>query len=151
MAYRGDTPVEEAAVNNGLVVVTPEDNELLIDLDTEEAYAQHLKILEVLDGRGIIYEHKVAPSKSGLPNRHVTLKLISGPSASYLPVPLDPWQRIALQAALGSDPVRELLSCMRVFRGITPPTAFLELPTEAMAPEGFSHNDQILLPEGRWI
>lgn len=128
MSYRGDVTVEEAARCHNLRVVVPMDNELQIDLDTEEAYLNHRSMMEVLDGRGVIYEYNEAPSKSGLPNRHITIKLLSGPGGRDIQLPLEPYQRIALQAALGSDPVRELLSCMRVFRGVTPPTAFLELP-----------------------
>lgn len=128
MASRGDVPVEEEARNNGLRVVVPADGELQIDLDSEEDYQNHKAMMEVLSGRGVVYEYHEAPSKSGLPNRHITVKLLSGPGGRDITLPLDPWQRIALQAALGSDPVRELLSCMRVFRNVEPPTAFLELP-----------------------
>jgi hypothetical protein len=40
--------------------------------------------------------------------------------------PLDIYERIALQACLGSDLKRELLALLRVWQGITPITVFFE-------------------------
>lgn len=102
----------------GYKVVIPEPNELQIDIDSDEDYLRWLTAKGVLDRNEI--EHQVireAPSRSGLPGRHIVVRF---------PQPLDPWQRIALQGALGSDHVRELLSCIRLMRGDEHPTLFVE-------------------------
>lgn len=106
----------------GKTVVLPADNQLQIDIDSEEHYVAFLRSAEVVlrnwsDACEIeIEEH---PSTSGLPRRHITLTL---------PFAVESWQRIALQAALGSDPVRELLSGTRLMRGDIHPTLFVESP-----------------------
>lgn len=105
----------------GKRVVLPKDNQLQIDIDSEEHYAVFLRSAEVLlrnwlDGPDIQVEDH--PSSSGHPRRHITLTL---------PFTVEPWQRIALQAALGSDPVRELLSATRLLKGDIHPTLFVEL------------------------
>lgn len=104
----------------GLRVVTPEANQLQIDIDSDDHYGVFLRSAEVVVrnvpgayGWGV-EDH---PSRSGAPCRHITLTL---------PFPVEPWQRIALQAALGSDPVRELLSSIRMMRGDAYPTLFVE-------------------------
>lgn len=106
------------AAEEGLKVVYPTDNELQIDIDSEEQYAVFQRRMEVLE-RNIPGEYGVEehPSKSGLPKRHVTITV---------PFVVDTWTRIALQASLGSDPVRELLSCCRTLKGGPMATLFLE-------------------------
>jgi hypothetical protein len=52
---------------------------------------------------------KWKPSKSGLPHRHV---VVASPRNM-----LSPAKRIALQAILGSDPLREMLSMFRYLNG----------------------------------
>lgn len=105
---------------HGYRVCYPADNELQLDIDSEEQYAAWKK------AEGIIARNEVftavveeAPSSSGLPHCHVRI---------LLPFDVTPWQRIALQAALGSDPVRELLSCVRMLKGDVHPTLLVELP-----------------------
>lgn len=101
----------------GFVIVYPKDNELQIDIDNDVHYEAFLRSWAIF-GRDIpeawLEEH---PSKSGLPRRHITVSL---------PFNIDAWQRIAFQGALGSDPVRELLSAMRLHRGSVPATLFCE-------------------------
>lgn len=103
----------------GLRVVLPEANQLQIDIDSEEHLLSFMSALGVIlrnwDTEGIDVE--AHPSKSGLPRLHITLTL---------PFEVSPWQRIALQAALGSDPTRELLSATRLMRGDSHPTLFVE-------------------------
>lgn len=104
----------------GKVVVTPSDRELQIDIDSEEHYAVFLRSAEVVLlnwGEACDIEIEEHPSSSGLPRRHITLTL---------PFDVTPWQRIALQAALGSDPIRELLSATRLMKGDVHPTLFVE-------------------------
>lgn len=52
-----------------------------------------------------------------IPARHIRIQL---------PWELTDWERIAWQAALGSDPVRELLSCLRLRKGDAHPTMLIE-------------------------
>src|SRR5690606_29610055 len=102
----------------GYKVVLPGPNELQIDIDSDEDYSRWLTAKAVLDRNKV--EHQVLrerPSRGGLPGRHIVV---------WLPEPLDPWQRIALQGALGSDHVRELLSCIRMLRGDEHPTLLVE-------------------------
>lgn len=113
----------ERIKDEGLVPSFPADNELQIDIDTQAQYVKFRAQLEILQ-RSIGGQHDielepvVTPSKSGLPRRHVRIRL---------PFKLDVWQRIAWQAALGSDPVRELLSCVRAHRGDDHPTMLVEV------------------------
>jgi hypothetical protein len=98
----------------------PGPYELQIDIDNDVHYETFLRSSEILHREmqefgGIqIVE---TPSKSGMPCRHIRIGV---------PFPLDDFQRIAWQAALGSDPVRELLSCLRALRGDAHPTLLIE-------------------------
>lgn len=58
-----------------------------------------------------------SPSKSGLPHRHITITF---------DFDLTQWQRLAFQAALGSDTKRECLGCIMTLAGDEHPTLFLE-------------------------
>ena len=104
----------------GYRVCYPADNELQLDIDSEEQYAAWKKA-EGIISRNEVFTAAVeeAPSSSGLPHCHVRIRL---------PFDVTPWQRIALQAALGSDPVRELLSCVRMLKGDVHPTLLVERP-----------------------
>lgn len=111
----------------GYDIVYPAANELQIDIDSDEQYAVFKQAIACVNrnweeiGEVTYEEH---PSKSGFPSRHITAKM---------PFDVEPWQRIALQAALGSDPIRELLSATRMLRGDIHPTLFVELkPWEAL-------------------
>ena len=107
----------------GFEIALPSEFELQIDIDSE----QHFQAFR--DSIGVILRNwetpgidiEIHPSKSGLPRRHITVTL---------PFSVTPWQRIALQAALGSDPIRELLSATRLMRGEPHPTLFSERPTK---------------------
>lgn len=106
----------------GYRIVTPKSNELLVDIDSEEQYETFLANWEVLlRNQSTAFEAKYEEheSRSGYPRRHVIVTL---------PFDVSPWQRIAWQAALGSDPVRELLSAIRLRRGDVHPTLFVEAP-----------------------
>lgn len=107
--------------SEGFRIALPEDNELQIDIDNGLHFAAFLRGLDSVCRnvpRVDLWTIEMHPSKSGQPQRkHVTIKL---------PVAVSPWQRIALQAALGSDPMRELLSALRLMRGDSYPTLFVE-------------------------
>lgn len=121
--YREDDKLFEKAAALGLDVVLPEANQLQIDLDSQVQYTHYLNMATLLRGKGFVFDEEIAPSKSGLPNRHVTLTFPSCEGFS-------PWMRVALQASLGSDPKRELLSCVRIFNEDPHPTGFMELPVQ---------------------
>ena len=99
-------------LSEGFVIYRPEDNELLLDLDTP---IQRLKFGEIY-GRlcfeypGISYKWWVSESGNGT---HVVV---------VLPFPVSMELRLALQAILGSDPVKELLSVFRLREGDPIPT-----------------------------
>jgi hypothetical protein len=106
-------------------IVLPKDNELQVDIDSDEQYAVFQKSLACLKRNESqsddirVEEH---PSRSGLPRRHITVTM---------PFDLEPWERIAFQAALGSDPIRELVSIFRLMRNDSHPTLFVEAPLPA--------------------
>jgi hypothetical protein len=117
-----DSPYDTAAAL-GLRVITPGDRELFIDIDCDEDLAHYRAMLEILkpiaftDGRALVVMEKVVPSKT-LGHFHITVTLDER---------VTPMERIAFQAALGSDRKRELLSLLRVRLDLDrPPTVFFE-------------------------
>jgi len=103
-SYREDTleSAQEKAKLLGLVVVCPKSNQLFIDIDDASSMRRFVRC--VLRLRGVSYI--VRPSPSGLPGHyHITLAM---------PRTVTPLERIALQAILGSDSMRELLSWLRL-------------------------------------
>ncbi len=112
-----------AAKRLGLKVRIPEPDELFIDIDNDEDYEIFEENYEILRANlqvvdGVLASKKVAVSKSGLPNRHVVVKL-------GRPV-LNPLERLLYQALLGSDRKHELLSYLALCGGHAAPTMFFE-------------------------
>lgn len=119
-------PFEEAK-KKGLTCVVPEPDQLLIDLDDDGDRAHMLAMLEVLakNGHEFVFE-KTTTSAGG--NQHVYLRASKK---------LSPIERVALQACLGSDRKRELLSILRTWmfpEEVVPASCFFEKP----GPDGFS-------------
>lgn len=113
---------QEQCKEKGLIIVLPGEKELQIDIDSEEQYKTFQRNYSAFcnmidDSANFVVTEKI--SHSGLPHRHITIKLTWNVFDT---------SRIALQAALGSDPMRELLSMVRVLQGIPNPTAFAEKP-----------------------
>lgn len=110
----------EAEIAAGNRVVYPKENELLIDIDTENQYSLFKHQIEALEKNSvlctILYDEL---SRGGYPGRHIIVKLDNS-------IDLDPVKRIAFQAALGSDPMRELLSLLRNENEDKFPTLFIE-------------------------
>lgn len=112
-------------------VVLPRDDELQIDIDNLEALAvfqgNYTRLREYWHHRwagGCEMTCEVVPSKTE-GHFHITVRL---------PTEIDDQERIMLQALLGSDPVRELLSLVRIWAGLErPPTCFFE-PREKLLP-----------------
>jgi hypothetical protein len=96
----------EYAEDNDLDIVYPTDHELQIDLDTEAAYENFLLLYRIIYSKGLVQSIRTRPSRHGLPRRHITITMKDPVS--------DPILRIAFQASLGSDRVRELLCLLRV-------------------------------------
>lgn len=119
VSYYGDDTIESArekARARGLQVVFPSSRELQVDIDSAESMAVFLANVDRLNHEG--YEVRPSPSRA-VGHYHITVRL---------PYEVTPLERIALQAMLGSDPVREMLSYGRLQRGIDQPTIFFERP-----------------------
>lgn len=101
--------MEEAAEK--FDVVQSDATSLLLDLDTKEALAQYQRVLPKLFDNYHVVSTESWRSKSG--NTHVRIELGR---------PMTFPERLALQAALGSDGVRELLSLKRYHNGISEPS-----------------------------
>ena len=111
-----DAAVKEAQDNGGEVIF-PSEFELQLDLDSEEAVQVFKNQLPVLEQFIKTKHWGISPSRS--PGKyHVTLEL-------QVPVQSN-MERILLQACLGSDPKRELLSYQRVLKRDQHPTLFIE-------------------------
>lgn len=119
----------EKARDLGLDVVLPDDYTLQLDLDvpyngnSEHAYGPDFvtKLNAVYINFGV-EESKFTISKSG--RTHCFIRLCER---------ITPTERIALQAALGSDGLREILSLKRVQRGDLTPTLLFEVRGEEKA------------------
>lgn len=100
----------------GKVVVLPKKNELFIDVDDDGTALEVACAVAASIGLGLIVTRKVASKTPG--HFHVYIEA---------PRELTPVLRIALQACLGSDRKRELLSLARIlFRVPRDPTLFFE-------------------------
>lgn len=109
--WRFDEETEEMTTA-GFDVLLGDDFTLLLDLDGDvELDARLLDRASELFGVQVD-TFEVWTSKSGPPNRHARVKLVN---------PATVVERIALQAMLGSDPMRELLSLARLRRGVAEP------------------------------
>lgn len=119
VTYDTDVPDEVLKEKYGeYEVVYPEPNQLLLDLDTDEQYESFQKrIARLFDTNKL--NIKAAPSASGLPHRHIT---VTFPTT----VQFTNMERIAIQAVLGSDIIREFFSVRRVLQGVATPTKFFE-------------------------
>lgn len=103
---------QEVAKECGKVVVYPADNEIQLDIDSEEQYKKFLLTLCKLEKYIDFPAFTVVPSST--PGHcHVTLSMGT---------PISMWQRLALQSVLCSDPDRELFNCARALTGDERPT-----------------------------
>jgi len=115
---------EKAAAAVGCHVVNPEPHQLQIDIDSEEAfYYFNVRLVEFEKHSNYGVTIKTTPSKSGLPRRHVVLDVYERNGDPHV---FDEYERIAIQAALGSDIIRETLNVWRHLAGHKHPTRFFE-------------------------
>jgi len=128
--YNLDDDPYAAAATAGCVVVEPESGELQLDIDLniELAKAGKLhrfnRVMACLERNDITATSEFTESKSG--NTHMTVQLdelVNHPEHG------GPLMRIALQAIMGSDPVREMLGILRLVQDTKrAPTLFFEVP-----------------------
>jgi hypothetical protein len=114
---RSDIAIAEATKKD-CVIVRPRSSELFIDIDNESQLNSFSKAIEVFE-KTHPCDFVMKPSSSGKPHRYhavVTLKKET----------VDAKTRILYQAVLGSDPVREVLSLLRLERDDPMPTIFFE-------------------------
>ena len=114
---RSDIATTEATKKE-CVIIRPKPNELFIDIDNEAQLNSFKKSFEVFS-KTHACTHTIEPSSSGKQYRYhivVTLKDET----------VDAKARILYQAVLGSDPVREVLSFLRLEKDDPMPTIFFE-------------------------
>jgi len=107
----------DKARKEGLRVVVPTAFELQIDIDSEEALFEFERRYDFARQLGLVSSYSMRPSKSGGERYHVTARV---------PLKITPLERITLQAILGSDWRREILSLERLNKGDAIPTLFFE-------------------------
>lgn len=109
--------IKDITKDNIFKVVIPAEDELQIDLDSEEDHKRYNHAAEIFFRYIAPVDIKTATSSSGEGRCHITIKL---------PFKASLWQRLALQAALGSDHIREILSCIQLLEGDNNPILFKE-------------------------
>lgn len=112
--------LQEAEENN-LQVVFPGEDELLIDIDSNRALDVYHAMKPLLERYYGVKDEEITVSRSGLPKRHITVKLFRT---------LGIEERILLQVLMGSDRVREFLSLVQANNADPHPTLFLEKKPE---------------------
>lgn len=119
-ALAHDYAVKQAA-DKGLIVRYPGPRELFVDIDDAEGLARYEAGLQILDDNGWLYAVRCSPSPSGRPGRYHIVVTVHRDLTAL--------ERVALQAALGSDPKREILAILKLeYEGDKPCTMFFEKP-----------------------
>lgn len=111
----------------GFEVVFPAPNELQLDIDNNDDYAMIFYKMHKFNSMCAPWQVELIekrPSASGLPHRHIVLRLLhkDGPIEATLPV----IARIALQMFFGSDSFRELHNFCRYLMECEHPIMFIE-------------------------
>lgn len=103
----------------GFKAIFPKPNELFIDIDEKVQYDTfNIQIKRLQRNLQDPVPFSMHISRNGLPGRHIIVRL---------PFEINNHaERIAYQASLGSDPIRELLSLLRIQRGDQIPIMFIE-------------------------
>lgn len=116
--------IEEKAKELGLVAIFPECDEILIDWDNlleNPPESLWRRIFETLRTKNMgLSKPLMTRSKSG--GAHYYMKCRKPLSWEF---------RVVIQTALGSDPVREILSCVRSMKGGEYPTVLFETKLQA--------------------
>lgn len=119
---RTDEQLRTWAEASGCEVEVATDRQLFIDIDTDEQlqiFNSNIDLVNKLFGYGTDKRMAItiSSSKQGGEHKHIRIKL---------PGPRPLLERIALQACLGSDPKRELISIKRAQSGDTNVVVFFE-------------------------
>jgi hypothetical protein len=92
-------------------IVYPKPNELFIDIDSKEEYAEYRirkeRLARMLPSLMVWSRYIEAPSRSGGDKLHCRITLSRNVTVT---------ERLCLQAVLGSDPVREMLNIARLLQ-----------------------------------
>lgn len=111
----------QAALNyardNGLTVIVPARNEVMIDIDSDASLAIFENNLPLVERRYTVLDKKIMPSRNKAEGKHIRL-LFDRDITDH--------ERIALQAVLGSDLRREAYSLLRIVDKQPLPTLFFE-------------------------
>lgn len=100
----------EAAKANGHGIVLPSPNTLLLDLDTSESLDRYEALRDTFFERFKLQEKSRWQSGSGI-GWHVVVEMEESTGSYFI---------VAMQAILGSDPVREILSLERIENNVDP-------------------------------
>lgn len=118
VGQRSEEEAEQLAAQEGLWAFFPANNEVFLDIDSPD-YEVREKVLSALASGGesslVPTGQLVTTSKSG--NKHVYLRFNTN---------LDPLERLLIQSVLGSDPVKEALTLLRINAGGTGAVALFE-------------------------
>lgn len=114
--YDSDLNRDIEVESEGLLVIRSDDFTLQIDIDNKDGMAMFERNKWLLEFLGVV-NTIIEPSKSGLPKRHITIKMSQS---------VDLFKRILLQLLLGSDSKREVLNTLRAIKGIEPNVVFFE-------------------------
>lgn len=115
--YDWNVHAAEVAKARGQIVVYPQQNQLQLDLDSEEAL---LLCLAQMDAFDIPREWAIKENSRTEGHYHMT---ITFPGRVFTET-----ERIAYQFALGSDPTREALNLMRAHNNQDKPTRLFKTP-----------------------
>ena len=113
-----ESAIKEAEIN-GFEVIHSNIDRLLLDLDDEQALKTYEKVLPVVAVQLELKELDRWKSKSGT-GTHVILQC----------KPLSFVKRVAIQAALGSDPIRECLAISMEIDGLIEPSVLFKPPKD---------------------
>lgn len=125
MSRLEEDPVAVAA-KLGLAVVLPKRNQLLIDLDSDSHERVFEHMVDVLRSNGVsVVVDRITESAGGNKHAYVTFYGVGEISKEM---------RVALQASMGSDRKRELLSALRILKKTRKePTVFFERPENVLS------------------
>lgn len=98
----------------GYKIYYPEENELLLDFDDEESFQTFKRRIAIIEREAKTDIKWTVFNSTTKGHRHVSVKMPMKIENNY--------ERIAVQAVLGSDPIREMLSLFRAWRDDPHPT-----------------------------
>lgn len=111
----------ESIIASGRRIYVPEDCELVLDLDSYEAFTKAQKAINLFETVNCISVYSILHKSKTEGHWHVVLTHDTFKSLSML-------DRIHLQALFGSDPVKELLSMFREKSEVTYPILLFNVP-----------------------